>query len=282
MTASLKDKQLKIGRVESVDEYLPQIICREVDPDFYSAVSQNADHIYAAFCEGRVVGLVCIQAGEAAYAYVYIFPENRNRGYGYLAALAAEQASRAQCKTVATSYDSNNEAARNLACKCGFDKRHESVVMAYTGDKFDLPVLPIRKHRDEDFFEAFTLSAEAFHVMRLQTGHDPNSKPYEPDEEARQLCLQTAEERYVYFQGDEIIGCAHVDGAEIDNVAIRIEQQGKGYGRSFVKYLTNEILDKKIGQPYLFCLLSNKKALRLYESIGYTEVRRNTYAQKQL
>lgn len=282
MMESASEKLLRICKIADAAGYLSEIVSADADPDFCCDVSKNADHIYAVCYDDEVVGLVGIQDDSHAYIYVCIFPGYRNRGYGYLAVCAAEQMCSSRCITIAASYDCGNGIAERLARKCGFIKKHESVAMTYSGEEFAVPALPIRKHRDEDFLEAYKLSAEAFHIMRLETGHDPNSVPYEPDDEIRQYCLETADERYVYLLDDEIIGCAHIEGAEIDNVAIKISHQGKGFGRAFVKFLTNEILKKGIGQPFLFCLVSNKKALRLYHSIGYTETRRYAYAQKQI
>ena len=58
--------------------------------------------------------------------------------------------------------------------------------------------------------------------------------------------------------------------------------QGKGLGKAFVKYPVNEILDKQVGQPFLFCLGVNKKARQLYDSLGFQEVTCNAYATKQI
>ena len=124
------------------------------------------------------------------------------------------------------------------------------------------------------------MSAEAFHIMRLETGHDPNSVPYPPDEEARQYCAETAAGRYIYEADGEIIGCAYLDGTEISLVAIKTTRQGKGYGRLLVKFLVNQILEQNIGEPFLFCLVSNTKARQLYDSLGFTEFQRNIFAVK--
>lgn len=282
MTESVLYMLLEISRVPDAAEYLPEIDRADADPDFCCDVSKNSDNIYAVCYDGEVVGLLSFFEDSDAYVYVYIFPKHRKKGYGYLAERRCEEMCSSQCQALFTSYNEANEVAGRLAIKCGFIKQHESVVMTYEGERFDLPPLPIRNHRDEDFIKAYTLSAEAFHVMRLETGHDPNSTPYTPDDEIRQHCLETAHERYVYLLGDEIIGCAHIDGAEIDNVAIQVEHQGRGYGRELVKFLCNEILDKGIGKPFLYCLVCNKKAFGLYKSIGFKETRRHAYVKKEL
>ena len=271
---------LTIRKIADVAGYLSQIDSMDADWDFYHDVFKNSENIRVICCGDEVVGLSCINEGTDSYIYVYVFPNYRNQGFGYRAVCALEQQLTVS-QSISTAYNSNNEIAKKLAEKCGFEKRLSSVVMQYSGEPFELPPLPIRKHRDEDFIEAYTMSAEAFHIMRLETGYFPDSVPFVPDEEIRQQCLETAEERYIYVLGNEIVGCAHIDGAELDNVAIKISHQGKGLGRLFVKYLVNEILQKGIDKPFLYCIDQNKKARQLYNSLGFKEIVCNVYATKR-
>ena len=284
MEKSFAKSNIALRRITDPSKYQPQIDPVDMDTDIYNDVSKNRDTFYAIFADDdNTVGLCCIRDDADAFLYIYIFPEYRHKGYGYLAACTAErQIQSSPLLSIATSYDSKNEIAKNFAEKCGFEVKSSSSVMCYQGEKFDIPELPIHKHRDEDFVEAYSMSAEAFHIMRLETGHDPNSVPYVPDDEVRQYCLDTADERYIYVLDDEIVGCAHIDGAEIDNVAIKITHQGKGLGKLFVKFLVNEILEKGVGEPFLFCLSVNKKARRLYDSLGFEEVTCNIFAVKKV
>ena len=279
----LHAQKLALCKINDASKYLPHVDPADADADFRNDVSKNSANIYAITYDEEIVGLASIQDDSESYIYVYIFPAHRNQGYGTLAVTASEQYLRsAPLLSISTVYNIKNEIARQFAEKRGYVKKFTSSVMAYPGPTFDLPDLPIQKHRDEYFIEAYTMSAEAFHIMRLETGHDPNSVPYEPDEEIRQYCLETAENRYLYLLDNEVVGCAYVDGAEIANVSIKISHQGKGLGKTFVKYLVNEILEKQIGQPYLFCLGVNKKARQLYDSLGFQEVTCNAYATKTL
>ena len=280
MERSVAENDISIRKSSEVAKYLAQIDPADADGDFYNEVFKNSEEVRLVCCDDCVVGLVLIRQ-EDGFLYVYIFPEYRQRGYGFPAAGAAErQLYDGGCICLGTAYDSRNEAARRFAEKCGFVKRSSTCMMKYRGERFEHPEIPVRKYRDEDFLEAYTLSAEAFHIMRVETGHDPDSVPYAPDEEARQYCADTAEGRYVYELDGEIIGCANVDGAELDNVAIRIDHQGKGFGKVFVKFLVNEILDKGVGDPFLYCLAVNQKARRLYDSLGFEEVFCNVFAVK--
>ena len=265
--------------IPAPSRYLPWVNRADMDADVYNDITRDRDNIHG-ICQGEeILGLASICDDPDAFLYIYIFPEYRNRGCGAAALRAArDQLHSSPLLSICTAYDSKNEIARHLARAHGYEAKFSSSVMTYWGEKFEIPELPICKHREELFDEAFRISAEAFHIMRLETGHDPNSVPYEPDEETKKICTETAEERYVYMVDGEIVGCAHIDGPEIDNVAIKISRQGQGLGRLFVKYLVNEILEKDMGQPFLYCLVSNRKAWQLYNSLGFEETVRNEYA----
>ena len=284
MEKSFAKSNIALRRITDPSKYQPQIDPVDMDTDIYNDVSKNRDTFYAIFADDdNTVGLCCIRDDADAFLYIYIFPEYRHKGYGYLAACTAErQIQSSPLLSIATAYDSKNEIAKNFAEKCGFEVKSSSSVMCYQGEKFDIPELPIHKHRDEDFVEAYSMSAEAFHIMRLETGYFPDSVPFVPDEETRKYCLETADDRYIYFQGDEIVGCAQLDGAELSNVSIAISHQGKGLGRAFVKFLVNEILEKGIGEPFLYCIVGNRKARQLYDSLGFREIVRNVYATKKI
>ena len=146
----------------------------------------------------------------------------------------------------------------------------------------DVPDLPVRQYRDEDFLEAFTLADEAFHKMRLETGCFPESTTTPPNDKYRQRFAETAEERYVYELDGNIIGYAKLDGDELDIICIRISHQGEGFGRNFLKYMINLMIDSGIKEPCLWCVVGNKKARKLYDSLGFKEVRVTAYPEKKI
>ena len=153
-------EELKICKRNDVSKYLPQIDSADADWDFCNDVSHNSETVFAIEVDGEIVGLSCIRDDIDSYIYVYIFPAYRNRGYGSLAVSASErQLSTPSPESISTAYHSASAIARNLAEKHGYIKRLSSVVYQYKGEPFVLPHLPIRKHRDEDFIDAYTLSA---------------------------------------------------------------------------------------------------------------------------
>ena len=83
-------------------------------------------------------------------------------------------------------------------------------------------------------------------------------------------------------EGEEIIGFAQIDGAEFSSVSIKLTHQGKGLGKEFTKFLVNRILEQGDETPYLYCIVGNDKAHKLYESLGFQEVSCNAYAEKMI
>lgn len=271
---------IEIRKAENPSKYLPRIPRVDTEADFYSEVEENSEEIYEISVCGEVIGLAYIEDDEEAFVYVYIFEEHRGKGYSYPAALAAEKAIKASpVKSIQTGYDANNALAKKLAEKCGYAPGFASAIMKYGGEKLTEKPLPIRAYRDEDFLDAYTLTDEAFHNMRLGTGLFPDSKLAPPNDKERAFWSETAAERFVYEKDGEIVGCGRICADALSFIAIKIARQGEGFGRDFVIYLTNRLLEK--GEARLWCVVGNDKARKLYESLGYRETNRAEYSFKR-
>lgn len=282
MERKMDGKDVEIRKIQAVSEYLPMMDRGDADAEFYGAVAENDEEVYAVCVWDSVVGLCCISGDADGFLYVYIFPQYRGHGYGRAAVRTAErQMCSPNLESITTCYDINNETAREFAKMCGYRKGFSSAYMKYQGGLFEEKPLPVRPYRDEDYAEAQTLSAEAFHQMRVGTGCFPDSVPEGPSAEMRRLWAETAEERYVYVLGDEIVGYGHIDGAELSCVAIKTSRQGEGLGRGFVQFLVNRLLEKGHNEPFLYCVVGNK-ARRLYDSLGFQEAARGEYAKKRV
>ncbi len=283
MDKTIDTCDIRIYKEPDVAKYLPRIRCRVENEDFYEEVAENSGEVFTVAYGDEVIGLVYMDDDTEGFLYVFIFPEHRRRGYGFAAARAAEGLLKTPPpKSILTGYPADDEAARRLAGKLGYGKKFSSAVMQYRGEMFDDPAMPVRKYRDEDFPEAFALSAGAFHRMRLETGCFPDSVLSQPDEEARANWAETADERYVYVLGNEIVGHAQISGDVLDSVSIGISHQGKGLGRVFVRYLVNRLLEAGSKCPHLWCVVGNDKARSLYESLGFEETGRAEYAEKKI
>ena len=275
---------LRIEREEDVSKYLPEIDREEVAPEIIEALSENDEDFYTIFCREKAVGLSCIVPDdEDGYLFVYIFQPYRGKGYGHLAAAHGERRLLEQkVSAIHTHYRWADENAKRFAESCGFRGTYASAEMIYRGEAFELPELPIRPYEDKDYIDAFTLFQEAFHRMRLSTGCFPDSVAREPSEASRKRWAESDEDQYVFVKDGKVIGYADVDGTEIDSVSIEVSEQGKGYGKAFVKYLVNRILEKDEDEPTLWCVVGNNKARRLYDSLGFEEIWTEAFAKKKV
>lgn len=88
------------------------------------------------------------------------------------------------------------------------------------------------------------------------------------DSHAKHSCLSL-------ILNGQIIGYAiyHVivDEAEILNIAIAPDFQGKGYGRELLDELVNTVT-KKAKRLFLEVRASNDTAIQLYDSVGFVEI----------
>ncbi len=272
--------KMTIDKIQFASKYLPYINVEDADAEFYEAVSENDEDIYAIYYMNEVVGLSNIIDDVWGFLYIYIFPQYRRKGYGKVAVrLSEERMNASKLRNITTCYFANDKVACEFAKACGYIKEFSSAYMKYDGGPFEEKILPIRQYKDEDFAEAQALNAEAFHKMRLDTGCFRNSVPEVPSAEMRKLWKETAVERYVYVEENEIVGYAHLDGAELAEVSIKISRQDNGLGTEFVKFLVNRLLEKGYSEPCLYCVVGNK-ARHLYELLGFKEVACNEYAKK--
>ncbi|MBR4435884.1 MAG: GNAT family N-acetyltransferase [Clostridia bacterium] len=283
MENQANEKKIELRKAETPSKYLTRIPKVDMESDFYEEVEKNSEELFEIVADGEVIGLAYVEDEEDAYIYIYIFAEHRGKGYSYPAALAAERSIKTvPPKSIHTGYDANNAIAKRLAEKCGYAPKYASALMKYGGEKFDEDELPIRHYREEDFDEAYTLTDEAFHKMRLETGQFPDSKQTPPTEKTRENWSKAAEDSFIYVVDGEMVGRARLSGRELANVAIKIARQGEGFGRKFVKYLTNRLIEKGLGEPALWCIVGNDKARKLYESLGYRETDRAEYSAKRI
>lgn len=276
-------EKIEIIKLDDVTPYLAKIDRKDAEPLLSEEVSENGDEVFFIRVSDTIVGTAYISDEARAFVYVYIFPEYRNRGYGESAVSAAEQRMmEASIEGVETIWKYGDEHAKRFAERNDYKRTYASAMMAYRGEPFPEEDLPIRQYRDEDYPEAFALSADAFHAMRLSTGWFPDSVTAQPSEASRKGWANAAEDEYVYVLDGEIVGYARLDETEMDSVSIKIPHQGKGLGRKFVRYLTNRILEKDDGEPTLRCVVGNSKARALYDSLGFEEFCCNDFGEKTL
>ena len=85
----------------------------------------------------------------------------------------------------------------------------------------------------------------------------------------------------MYIVNNQIVGYVNIEEDEINVVAIKNEEQGKGYGKLLTEYATNIVIDRGYKEVTLWCVVNNKKARNLYDSLGFKEVFVEAFAEKK-
>lgn len=275
--------QITICKTLNPSEYLSQIDADEAETDFFNAIAENDENIYSVLYQESLVGLALADEGKYAFLYIYILPAYRHMGYGKAAVHLLEQKlSVCNPVNISTYYRTDDPIAYAFAKKCGYIKEYSSDYMVYSGPHFEQAAIPVRQYQDEDYSEAHSLYAEAFHLMRLSTDCFPDSVPEPPSEKGRKYWSETTDERLVYLNGEEIVGYAHIEGSEIGSVSVKPDCQNKGVGKAFVKYIVNMLLDIGYDNISLYCVVGNDRARHLYDELGFKQVYRNDYAKKKI
>lgn len=82
---------------------------------------------------------------------------------------------------------------------------------------------------------------------------------------------------FVLLDGDQVIAygdiCLTFDSADITNLAVDPNWQGRGYGETMLRYLLNYASKKDIETVHLEVNVNNVAALQLYQKMGFKIVR---------
>lgn len=70
--------------------------------------------------------------------------------------------------------------------------------------------------------------------------------------------------------------------AEILNIAVDLQYQGKKLGRQLLQHTINQLITENYQRLYLEVRVSNQAAIHLYESLGFNQIgeRKNYYPKK--
>lgn len=255
----------------------------DAGPDFLRVLEEEPELFIAAYVDKTLVALVQLETYTTqSHLNVFVAPPYRRQGIGR----AVMQMSEAQLQAggtrkISTSVRSGVSPSLAFARSLGYAPYYSLIYMEQTGGAFAQETLSARLYSDADFVAAHSLYAVAFHEMRVRVGCFPDSVVAEPNDERRKAWAADAQDRFVYELDGEIVAYSHLHGNEISSVSVRSDLQGRGIGRTFVKYLCNEIHRRGYSSVILCCVMGNE-AIHLYNSLGFQETHRMEYMIKSL
>ena len=232
--------------------------------------------------DGRAAGIVLTgRSGSTFYCIIFVKKEMRRNGIASFALQKFEDEVSETCTELSSFFNIEDEAALQFSEKHGYRRHYDSVYMEYYGERPRETPVPVRMYREEDYEEAQSMYAEAFHRMRVAVGDFPDSKPAPQSAKGRAAWKNDAENYFLFEDGGEIVGVGHLDGFEIGSISIRVDKQRQGIGRSFMPYLMNRIFDRGYDKVALECVVGNP-ARKLYDELGFKPIYTERFVRKKL
>ena len=210
---------------------------------------------------------------------LYVKKSKRNLGVGSKLLNALETKMKVSGVEEIVSDYKVNVVEQNFMRKRGYKYWFKSNFMTYTGDKNNIEYHDIIHYQDKYYNEVQRILSTSFHKMRLEVGL--KSVESMQSQEERKWFNESAENIFIIYRDSKILGVSIIDGNELDSVAIDINEQGKGYGRTLISYSINKILERNHSNINIWVVEGNP-AKYLYKKIGFETKRIHEFVCKNI
>lgn len=210
---------------------------------------------------------------------LYVKASKRKEGIGSMLLKSLEESMRSVGVEEAVCDFKANELEKSFLYKNRYKHWFHSNLMAYTDCKLIVDNDEIVNYEDEYYNECQKVFSESFHKMRLSVGLESTLSL--PSEKERREYKENAENIFVLRHNNQIVAVVRIEDNEIDAVAVGVEHQGKGYGKSLVSYAVNKLLDRGCIKVTLWVVEGNP-AKFLYEKLGFIAERTHEFVVKSI
>lgn len=226
-------------------------------------------------CEIIAVGVFTgVYPDKKTSMTLYVKPSERRQGIGTLLLQSLEDNMRSKGVQKVVSDFKINDAEKLFLYKQGYKHWFVSNLMAYCGEALSVPNYKILQYEDKDYEACHKVISRAFHEMRLSVGIESTLNA--SSEEGRIAYKKNGDNIFVLHNNDQIVAVVLLDGNEIDQLAVCVDQHGKGYGRALVSYAVNHLLSKGEKKINLWVVKGNP-AMHLYQKIGFVPERTHEF-----
>ena len=115
---------------------------------------------------------------------------------------------------------------------------------------------------------------------------DSFKEPWSQEAYEKEISNPLANYRVITFE-DKVVAYGGfwkiLDEADINNIAVKKEYRGKGYGKMLMNALIEDAKKQNIKAMTLEVRVTNKSAIALYKKLGFKEagIRKNYYSDKE-
>lgn len=243
------------------------------EPHFQETFDESTGdecQIHIALLERKPVGFLCMSPlRRVGYVTIYVDKAHRRQGIGSALAKKAHEILLA-ADTVEQSMGEcimGDKETVQFLYKHGYYISFSSHYMEREGDPLPVGDIEVRQYEDSDFDAWIRILNVAFFQMRERVGIKPSYFSM-PNDEDREAFLKNRHNWYVMLAEGEIVAVGIIEGNELSIVAVRPSFHGKGYGKDFIAWLVNRIMEQGHKTVSLWCVNGNK-ARNLYDKLGF-------------
>lgn len=240
---------------------------------------------FVAMQNDILVGFAALTPGMVgAYSFsVIVAPSPRRQGIGTALWGRLKPLLPADTWLVCVTCPHQNVDGHEFLKAMSFDPWFSEELMHYSGPAFPEPTLTARTYTDEDRHDWVRLINDGFYPIRHANDIRPHRVFADADDPAtRERFLKSANDKFLFFDGEQLVGLSAVGGSEIDPITVVEGQRGKGYARQIMIYTTNLLLARGFDPVILRVLTTNTRARQLYLSLGYRLIEQGDYFRLRL
>jgi len=245
------------------------------------AIRSDVDNAKAAFVfdDGKIRGYTYMDKVDSSdtlkrvHIYIFVHPDFWWDGIAeklWLEIKPYVEEENAYRATIA--FPADHTELRVLFKMQGFKHYFYSLRLEYNGQKFEKQFIDARYYKDNDFEDYLRIFSKGFYNLRKEHDMQPyliySKEDYENEELRKKIYNEETKGCYTFLIDNQIVGFGKIDDY-IDEVVVDQNHQGKGYGKSIVKYCTNVLIEKGKFPVAIYHLDTNFRARKMYEGLGF-------------
>jgi ribosomal protein S18 acetylase RimI-like enzyme len=208
----------------------------------------------------------------------YVAPASRRKGIGTLLYNEImKYPDEVNLDFISTRFRADKDDATLHYRRLGYEKWYEELDLYYEGEEQPKSDLKFVSYEDI-YFEQY---AEGLRASFYELRKANDFKPYlccELNKEKREELLKNRDDIFLLLNNGNLVASVKInDDGHLDDIFVVTAYQGKGYGKVIVQFAIDKAMQKGCTNIGLSAIGWNKRALNLYQSLGFRIVQATHY-----
>ncbi len=234
--------------------------------------------------EGKIEGFSCIKLWNGTEKkgdmQIYVVLEARRKGIGtMLYNEIMKHQNGIKLTFIKTLFRVDKDDSTLFYKKLGYKKWYGMHDLYYNGSTQPNTDLQFVAYEDKYFEQYAEGLRKSFYEMRKAHDFQPHYC-CELNNEKREEIIKNKEHIFLLIKNENLIASAIVNNnGFLDDIFVIPSYQGKGYGRLITQFALNKALSKGINKIETSVVEWNTRALKLYQSVGFSIIQTTHYYQ---